>query len=145
MFEFFEKKWLFIKRPKSRQAAEDAGFRRLMRCEPPLEVRLHQENLPVKSLENQLNEQAEELRLLRAIEREQADERKLFGAGGKSTTVAQLLSESGLPQPSQARLRKQIPLTEKAEVVKAAIADEKEYIRKLGHQGMQNQGADSAR
>ena len=86
----------------------------------------------VKSLEQQLNEQAEELRQLR-------------GAGGKSTTVAQLLSESGLPPSAQARLRKRIPITEKADVVKAAITDEKEYIRKLGLQGTQNQGADSAR
>ncbi len=87
----------------------------------------------MKSLEMQLHEQAEEIRQLR-------------GAGGKST-VAQLLYDSGLPPVSQARLRKSIPITEKADIsiVKAAITKEKEYIRKLGYQGTQNQGADSTR
>jgi len=81
----------------------------------------------MKSLEQQLNEQAEEIRQLR-------------GSPGRSTTtVAQLLSDSGLPPASQARLRKKIPLNEKADAVKAAITEEREYVRKLG-QGKQNQG-----
>jgi hypothetical protein len=89
----------------------------------------------MKSLEHQLTEmQTEVLELRRAA-----------GKSGSSTSVT-LISDSGLPPASQARLRKRIPLNEKADVVKAAITEEREYVRSLGVQGKQDQGgADNAR
>jgi hypothetical protein len=90
----------------------------------------------MKSLEQQLTEMDAENRELR----------RTAGKSCTSTTVTQLLSDSGLPPASQARLRKRIALNEKADVVQAAIAAEKKYIRELGQgDGRQNQGADSAR
>jgi hypothetical protein len=71
----------------------------------------------VKSLEQQLHEQAEEIRQLR-------------GSGGRSTTAAQkLISDSGLSPDSKARLRKRIPLNEKADVVEAAITAERDVVK----------------
>jgi hypothetical protein len=73
----------------------------------------------MKSLEQQLTEMDAEVRELR----------KAAGKSGRSTSVTQLISDSGLPPAAQARLRKRIPLNENADVVKAAITEEREYIR----------------
>jgi hypothetical protein len=88
----------------------------------------------MKSLEQQLTEMSAEVRELR----------RAAGKSGTSTSVSQLLSDSGLPPASQARLRKRIPISETAAVVKAAITEEREYVRKLGLSA-QNHGADSTR
>ena len=75
----------------------------------------------MKSLEQQLTEQATEIRELR----------KRAGTGtGKDATITQLLSESGLPEAAQARIRKRLPAA-KIEEIREAIISEKDYIRKV--------------
>ena len=75
----------------------------------------------MKSLERQLLEKDTELRELR----KNAGKTK----PGASANVAQLLAESGLPEPAIARLRKKLPATEKADVIRLAISEERTYVR----------------
>jgi hypothetical protein len=90
-----------------------------------------------KSLEQTLHEQDTELRELR----------KRVGKTGASTNRSMLLSkelvESGLPDASQARLRKQLPATAGKDEINAAIATEREFVRKV--RAGTNQGDQSAR
>lgn len=74
----------------------------------------------MKSLEQQLTEQAEEIRRLR----------KNPGAGTGKDAIATLLSESGLPDAAQARIRKRLPAGNVLEI-REAILSEKDYVRKV--------------
>ena len=71
----------------------------------------------MKSLEQQLLEKENELR----------DLRKAVGKAG----LVQQLSESGLPAPAQARLRKRFEAAGNIDGLKTAITEEKEYLRKV--------------
>jgi hypothetical protein len=73
----------------------------------------------MRSLEQQLHEQDQELRELR----------KRVGKSGATTSLVRELSESGLPDAAIARLRKKLPATASASAIKAAIAEEKNYVR----------------
>ena len=73
----------------------------------------------MKSLEQQLMEKDEEIRMLR----------QKLGKSAVATALAQELSESGLPEVAQARIRKRFETTGKADGIKAAIAEEQEYVR----------------
>ncbi|HMB83975.1 MAG TPA: hypothetical protein VKI40_08005 [Terriglobales bacterium] len=79
----------------------------------------------MKSLEQQLNEQAAEIRELR----------KITGKKVATTNVARELSESGLPDISQSRLRKRLRGSESASEIKAAIAQERALVRSVRNQG----------
>jgi hypothetical protein len=92
----------------------------------------------MKSLEQQLTEQATEIRELR----------KKAGTGtGKDATITQLLSESGLPDAAQARIRKRLPAG-KIEEIREAIRSEKDYVRNvrtsLSEKATQKAGAELA-
>jgi hypothetical protein len=85
----------------------------------------------VKSLEQQLVEKDLELRELRAK----------AGKPGVKKNSRQLISESGLPEPSQVRLRKRFQESDNPDVVKRAIAEEKAFVQKVRTgAGGQNQG-----
>jgi hypothetical protein len=75
----------------------------------------------VKSLEQQLHEQDQELRELR----------KRVGKPGATTNLAQELSESRLPEAAQARLRKRLPATATKDVIRRAISEERELVRQI--------------
>jgi hypothetical protein len=101
-----------------------------------LSATLVQENTPVKSLERTLQEQDIELRELR----------KRVGKTGASTNLAQELSESGLPDAAQARVRKLLPASAGKDAIKQAIAQEREYVRKVRTGARaQNQGERASR
>jgi DNA-directed RNA polymerase specialized sigma24 family protein len=72
----------------------------------------------MKSLEQQLVEKQREIDELRGT----------GGRSGVSGNLTRLLSESGLPEAAQSRLRKRLRATEKADVIKAAITEEKHYV-----------------
>jgi hypothetical protein len=76
----------------------------------------------MKSLEQTLHEQDTELRELR---------KKVGKTGAATNAVQQLISESALPAAAQVRLLKRLPATASKDVVKAAIATEGDYVRKL--------------
>jgi hypothetical protein len=96
---------------------------------------LVEENTLVKSLERQLQEKDQELR----------DLRNKGGNTGGQKKSRQLISESGLPEPSQVRLRKRFQESENPDVVKRAIAEEQAFVRKVrAGAGGQNQ-SDQAR
>ncbi|MGD1214307.1 MAG: hypothetical protein ABR861_04895 [Terriglobales bacterium] len=75
----------------------------------------------MKSLEQQLHEQDQELRELR----------KRVGKPGATTNLAQELSESRLPEAAQARLRKRLPATATKDVIRRAISEERELVRQI--------------
>jgi len=75
----------------------------------------------MKSLEQQLNEQAAEIRELR----------KTAGKKVVTTNLARELSESGLPDVSQSRVRKRLRGSETASEIKAAIAEERALVRSV--------------
>lgn len=89
----------------------------------------------MKSLERQLQEQATEISELR----------KRLGKTGTATTLVQELSESGLPQAAQSRLQKRLPATATKEVIKRAIAEERELVRQIRTPGNQARLAESYR
>jgi hypothetical protein len=75
----------------------------------------------MKSLEQQLSEQDQELRELR----------KRVGKAALPTNLTRQLSESGLPDVSQSRLRKRLRGSESASEIKAAIAEERTLVRSV--------------
>ncbi len=93
----------------------------------------------MKSLEQQLTEQATELRELRK-------KAGKTGASTNRTLLTQELSESRLPDAAQARLRKQLPATAGKDEIKAAIAQEQNYVFQLrSSASRQNQREQAAR
>jgi hypothetical protein len=80
----------------------------------------------MKSLETKLAEAEQELKELR----------KTASKAG----LTQQLSESGLPAPAQARLRKRFEATGSIDGLKTAVAEEHEYVRQVRKASGRNQG-----
>ena len=88
-----------------------------------------QQETKVKSLEQQLQEvTAENTNLKTRI----AAAEKTAAKTAVAAELTKQLSESKLPEIAQARIRKQFAEAEKADGIKEAIAEEQEYVKKLG-------------
>lgn len=86
-----------------------------------------------KSLEQTLHEQDTELRELRKKvgKTGQLPESERLARQALQRTLGQQLSESGLPEATQARLRGRLGATSTNDEIKAAIVEEREYMQKI--------------
>src|SRR5579862_2384195 len=99
-------------------------------------VEKHVQEITMKSVEQQLQESQTQVTTLT---KENTDLKNKFAeaqkAAAKATVAAELtkqLTESKLPEISQARIRKQFTEADKADGIKEAIAEEVEYLKKVG-------------
>lgn len=99
-------------------------------------VEKHFKEITMKSVEQQLSESQTQLATLT---KENTELKTKFTAAEKATAKATVsaeltkqLSESKLPEISQARIRKQFAEAEKVDGIKEAITEEQDYVKKLG-------------
>ncbi len=99
-------------------------------------VEKHIQEMTMKSVEQQL---AESQTQLTALTKENTELKTKFTeaqkATAKATVAAEIikqLSESKLPEVSQARIRKQFAEAEKVDGIREAITEEQEYVKQLG-------------